>query len=442
MKRLIERGLMFANLFEVATPVLVARYNTALEKLTGRRTALERFHVDLSGYAPEIGDELGDPLYLNPDGANRQFILLSPEQRRAPLLNAAFSSSQSILRAFIADNRDALFALTARDAVLGELENSAWRLRAPADLMEIRTVRIAANTLSGILAGTERLRGLIAEFETSPDAWADDAFVGEMISLARRVGDIRVQKYQLARLSYPLGNFHTTHFGGLWVFRSAALPAVLHAGEAPAGISGASVVSAGDAGTVMAFLEQNNLVEPIETAAGLDGPALLRERMDFMLMDRLAATDVAGIADLGPAELRALRNRHLSELPPTHRSLAEVLHRMEQGVARPPLDPRDPGCFYRLRARPGPDRILVNHLLAALTPLDPRQLFICNKTAFYAAYRQWPDAKKDWVAELLARDYLPDKPGRRAALYGYDEDEGGAPAPAPANPWARGRAAQ
>ena len=83
MKRLIQHGLMFGNLFHVASPALVERYNRALKHLTGKTTALTDFHVDISGFSPEIGDELGDDHYLNHAGVNRQFILLSRPSRNA-----------------------------------------------------------------------------------------------------------------------------------------------------------------------------------------------------------------------------------------------------------------------------------------------------------------------------------------------------------------------
>ena len=65
MKRLIAKGLMFGNLVEVSSPQLIDRYNRAMKHLCGKTTKLKDFHIDLSGYSPEIGDELGDPLYLN-----------------------------------------------------------------------------------------------------------------------------------------------------------------------------------------------------------------------------------------------------------------------------------------------------------------------------------------------------------------------------------------
>ena len=64
MKRLIDKGLMFGNLIRVDSPALVERYNRALKKLTGKVTAETEFHIDISGFSPEVGDELGDPRYL------------------------------------------------------------------------------------------------------------------------------------------------------------------------------------------------------------------------------------------------------------------------------------------------------------------------------------------------------------------------------------------
>src|SRR5690606_28848449 len=101
MKRLITKGLMFGNLIAVESPALIERYNRALKALTGKTTALADFHIDISGYSPEVGDELGDHLYLNKNGMNRQFILLTTDQKTAPLLNAKFSTSRGILTRFI-----------------------------------------------------------------------------------------------------------------------------------------------------------------------------------------------------------------------------------------------------------------------------------------------------------------------------------------------------
>ncbi|MDN3720649.1 hypothetical protein QW131_18820 [Roseibium salinum] len=80
--------------------------------------------------------------------------------------------------------------------------------------------------------------------------------------------------------------------------------------------------------------------------------------------------------------------------------------------------PDDPAYFYLLRSRNHRDKLLVNRLLAELTPLDFRQLFICHKDAFYAQYRIWSDAKKAYAAHFLAAEYMVDKAGTREELFG------------------------
>ena len=227
MKRLIEKGLMFGELIEVASPALIERYNRALEHLTGKRTALSDFHIDISGYSPEVGDELGDHLYLNHNGVNRQFILLTTEQKNAPLLNAKFSTSRGILRQFIDDNEAQLFALTARDAVAGELVNSIFVADAPQRLFDIRKIVVEADTTEGTVRQAKRLGQLVDRFKTEEDAWFDDVLIAEMIGMAKKTGDVTRNPVQLKQMEFEQQNFWTALFGGLYLFRGMAHPAVI-----------------------------------------------------------------------------------------------------------------------------------------------------------------------------------------------------------------------
>ena len=89
-----------------------------------------------------------------------------------------------------------------------------------------------------------------------------------------------------------------------------------------------------------------------------------------------------------------------------------------RAVADPWPAPDDPAYFYLLRSRNHRDKHLVNMLLAELTQLDFRQLFICHKDAFYAQYATWSEAKKSFAADFLAEEYLVDKVGTRQELFG------------------------
>ena len=439
MDLLIEKGLMFGNLVHVESPVLVERYNRALNALTGKRTGLTDFHIDIAGFSPEIGDEFGDPLYLNHEGVNRQFILLTTDQERAPLLNSKFSTSRSILRQFIEENERELFALTVRDAVAGELVNSVYKMTSPADLFELRKLRVEADTTDGTVRTAKQLRGMIDDFKSRPDAWFDDVLIAKMISLAKTTGDVTRNPVVLPEMEFDQSNFWTAHFGGLYVFRDVKHPAVICAteqsqiGELPVPY----VFDFDDRTQIAKFLELNDLVEPVTHARGMDAAAVLRQKMDFIVA-HVASEQGEDLSNISRRQLRLLGRRYSANLPDEWQGLAALVRWAEEGGSWPHINSDHPAYFYTLRAKPHKDADLINRLLAELSPLDVRQLFICHKDAFYAAYAGWPESQKAYVANFLEREYQVDKAGTRAALFGNEADMS-EPDPVKASPWSAGQ---
>ncbi len=421
MKRLIEKGLMFGNLIEVASPALIERYNRALEHLTGKRTGLSDFHVDISGYSPEIGQELGDHLYLNQAGVNRQFILLTTEQKTAPLLNAKFSTSRGILRQFIEENEAQLFALTARDAVGGELVNSVYAVEEPVRLFDLRKVVVEADTTEGTVRQAKKLGQMVDRFKEEEDAWFDDVLIAQMIGMAKKTGDVTRNSLQLKHMEFSQENFWTAHFGGLYLFRGMDHPAVISSGEKDelGKLPIKYTFDLKDRNQIAKFFEYNDLVEPIVKVRGIDAAAILRQKMDFIVVDAAqeAGVDLAGATR---ADIRALARRHASDLPEEFRGLAEMLKWAEDGGKWPRITSDHPAYFYTLRAGNHADRDLVNMLLSELAPKDVRQLFICHKELFYKLYATWSETKKSYVADFLYREYQVDKLGTRKALFGHD----------------------
>ena len=445
MKRLIEKGLMFGNLIEVSSPQLVERYNRAMKHLSGKTTALKDFHIDISGYSPEIGDELGDDLYLNPHGCNRQFILLTTSQKAAPLLNIQFSTSRGILQQFIETNEAQLFALTARDAVAGELQNSVYEVTTAAKLLDIRRITVEADTIGGHVADAGKLAVLIERFRGEPDGWRDDVLIADMIKLAKKTGDVTRVPISLPAMTFEQPNFWTAHFGGLYVFRDVKFPGVIS--TAPRDALGAMPISPvmdmAARNQIAEWLERNGLAEPIVQARGMDAAAVLRQKMDFVLVD---AADALGleIGDARRTELRKIAYRLGESLPDEFLGLAALLRWVEGGGDWPKITSEHPAYFYTLRAKAGQNRDLVNMLLAELSPMDVRQMFITHKELFYASYAKWSDRKKQYVADFLAREYKVDAQGAREALFGPEPSMDLRPraAPAPVRDLARDLAAQ
>lgn len=433
MIRLIQSGLMYGNLFHVSSQALVDRYNRALAHLTGHTTTLTDFYIDISGFSPEVGSDLNDPLYLNHNGVNRQFILLSVEQSKCPLLDAKFSTSRPILQRFIAENEAALFALTARDAVAGELVNSVYDIRDPARLFDLRAITVEADTTQGTVRNAQALANKVDTFLSEEDAWFDDVLIGEMIQLAGQTGDVTRNPVTLKPMKVAQGNFWTAHFGGLYVFQDLDHSAVIGSKAAPQDVPIKHSFDLSHRNRIAKFLDYNDLAEPIVKARGIDVAAILRQKMDFMLVS--VATE-AGI-DLGGStrrDMRALARRHSDLLPEEFHALGKLLNWAENGGAWPRIASDHPAYFYTLRAADTPDAELVNMLLAELSPHDVRQLFICHKQAFYAAYADWPEAKKEYVARYLEAEYQADKVGARAALFGHDAPMEPPQPPQPSDP--------
>lgn len=421
MKRLIEKGLMFGNLIEVSSPQLVDRYNRALQHLTGKVTALVDFHIDISGFSPEIGEELSDDLYLNPNGCNRQFILLTTSQKSAPLLNMKFSTSRGILQQFIEENESQLFALTARDVVAGELQNSVYEVSGPAKLLEIRQITVEADTIGGHVADAGKLAKLIERFRSESEGWRDDVLIAEMIELAKRTGDVTRIPISLPAMTFEQPNFWTSHFGGVYVFRGTRYPGVISTlprdslGKLPI----SPVMDISQCNQIAEWLERNGLVEPIVQARGMDAAGVLRQKMDFILVEAADSLDLE-IGDARRTELRKIAYRLGESLPDEFLGLAALLRWVEGAGDWPRITSEHPAYFYTLRAAPGPMRDLINMLLSELAPMDVRQMFILHKELFYRAYARWSDRKRRYVADFLEREYKVDAQGAREALFGAE----------------------
>ena len=421
MMRLIKRGLMFGNLVPVTSPALVGRYNRALKHLTDKETALTEFHIDIAGFSPEIGDELGDNLYLNPNGCNQQFILLTTDQKTAPLLSSKFSASRSILRDFIEDNEEELFALTAREAVAGELMNSVFEINAPKDLLNIHQINIEADTVQERLAGALALQTQIDTFMKTDDAWWDDVLIANMIELAKQTGNIQRHPIALTPKTYVQGNYYTSHFGGMYIFRDVKTPTVIVRGpvEGLQNMPVENIFTFDDREGIARFLFDHNLAELIVSAQDGDNAAIIRQKLDFIVMSTAAGSG-DDLGNVTRQNMRAMERKYASAMPDEYYGLLEIWRWAKMQGTYPKIEPANPSYFYAFRSAQHADRDLVNMLLSELSPLDFRQLFICHKQAFYKAYAGWPDTRKEYVAQFLEAEYMIDKAGAREALFGEE----------------------
>ena len=93
MQRLIDNKLIFGRLLEISEPHLVERYKQALTGFGIKPPKTKKFRIDMAGFSPEIAAALGDEDYLDPNGVNRRFIILTPDQMDLPVVRTAFCNT-------------------------------------------------------------------------------------------------------------------------------------------------------------------------------------------------------------------------------------------------------------------------------------------------------------------------------------------------------------
>src|SRR5688572_5207177 len=108
MDLLRDSELIYGRLLSIDQPHLIDRYNKALVAFGLAPTGLKTFDIDRTGFSPQVAEELGDPLYLDPNEVNRRFIILTPAQQDLPVVHTAFSNTSQLLYEFFEKNRRAI----------------------------------------------------------------------------------------------------------------------------------------------------------------------------------------------------------------------------------------------------------------------------------------------------------------------------------------------
>lgn len=206
---LVHQGLFFAH------GDLVGRYNSALEKIIGRRTALTEFRLDKRGESPELEAELGAN-YLQIGPANRYMIIVSPEQKAAPLIHAETTYDNMIVDAVYRNAANTILDVTASEALYGELDTKIDLYTSIDDLLLLNSVEVQLETPVGTL---EKIHDLKKMSITLHEHLLDDEYIARMLALQAEVGDIRHRSVSCVRVRKEVGSFFTRFFDGVWVLR-------------------------------------------------------------------------------------------------------------------------------------------------------------------------------------------------------------------------------
>jgi hypothetical protein len=425
MKRLYDNELIYGRLLEISEPHLIERYNTALKAFGFKPVKLEKFSIDQTGFSPEVAKFLGDELYLDPLEVNRRFIILTPAQEELPVVHTAFSNTAQLMHEFFAGNSRAINALTIRDVIYGEIEDSVAEVRSIDDLLSIEDVQFKMQAGDGLLDKAAELRNLADRLTAEPDFWRDDDALNRMVELAKATGDIRENPLVPEKVVFRHDAYWTSHFGGLYVFLDEKLSTVICDPSAPGFRKSrpwqVSYIDKADHVRVFEFLANSGRME-LPRDSWVTQSKYFEHRADMAVRAVIAKeapqTDFAKIDAIW---LQAWMNRNARaiEADGAYPFLVAARRMIAQTGRLPVKEIPLEHLFQTVRARPDHvDAWLTNRLISDYVPSDFVSMYVFNKEGFYDFYQAQDDNYRAHIVETLKALYLSDKAGLRARLYG------------------------
>lgn len=430
MNRLLEAELIYGRLLAVTEPHLVARYNKALSGFGLKPTALAEFDIDMTGFSPQIAAELGDKDYLDPNRVNRRFVILTPEQESLPVVHTSFSNTAGLMHEFYTANARAINAVTIKDALYGEIEDSVATVESLEDLLSINEVQFKVLSAEDLLGKAAELRRLSDRLQSDPDAWRDDALLNRMVELAKLTGDIRQNVLVPDKLVFRHDAFWANHFGGTYVFVDDKITTVICDPSAPGFRRSrpwqVSYISIKDPAQIFDFLAKTGRVE-LPRASWVESSGLLAHRAETAALGVAYAADpTMDFSKVDAVWLQTFIHRNAERVARegTYPFLQEMIRAIGVSGSIRIDDVETARRFLLVRARPDhPDQWLTNRLISQMTPMDFVARFIFDKQGFYDAYEEFSDGFREFVVSRLSQTYLKDKAGFRKRLYGIGEDD-------------------
>jgi hypothetical protein len=425
MDLLRDNELIYGRLLPVEEKHLIERYNKALKAFGLKPTKRNSFEIDRTGFSPQIAEELDDPFYLDPNEVNRRFIILTPSQIDLPVVHTAFSNTSQLIYEFMSRNSRAIDALTIKDVIYGEIEDSVSKVEDIEDLLSIHQVEFRVLSAEDVLGKASELGRLIDRLKQEPDAWRDNQMLERMVELAKVTGDIRENALVPDQVIFRHNAFWTSHFGGLYVFIDADVTTVISDPSAPGFRRSrpwqVSYLSIHDADKVFRFLASTARIE-LPRASWIETSGYLEHRAEMAI--RALISQAEPKRDIGNADKVWLQtwihsNADIINRDGTFPFLNAAKREISQLGQLRIENVEPPHRFLVVRAKPDhPDAWLINRLISDFVPFDFVSRYVFNKQGFYKDYEGYGEAQRAAVVDTLKTTYLKDKEAFRARLYG------------------------
>ncbi len=220
--------LINQDLFQVDGE-LAQRYLKVLKQVFDLECEVDSFRIDKRGLSPELSEYFNkkDPEkfkrgenYLNISAANRYMIVLSPDQKTAPLISPQTSYEDELYNLVHKQARHTIEDLTASEVLYGELDNGISYFRSPEDLIQFRTIKVGLDTLEGTLNAREELVQMSDKLDEDDNA-LNEEYISKMKDLVKKVGDIETRALSdIFPIKKEIHCFQAEFFKGVYCLRN------------------------------------------------------------------------------------------------------------------------------------------------------------------------------------------------------------------------------
>lgn len=425
MKRLYENELIYGRLLTIDQPHLVERYNKALKAFGVKQTKLKEFNIDKTGFSPQVAEEIGDYNYLDPNGINRRFIILTPGQVSLPVVHTRFSNTDALMYEFYTDNMRVINALTIKDVIYGEIEDNISEVEDIEDLLSIEQVQFKVLSADDVIGQANELRTLTDRLKEEPDAWRNDDLLNRMVELGQKVGDIRENQMVPEHVVFRHNAFWTSHFDGTYVFVDEKMTTVISHPKAPGFRRSrpwqVSYLDIDDYDRVFRFLAETKRLE-LPRASWMETSGFLEHRAEMVIRNVIHRHEPdVDLSKVDTVWLQTWLHKNASKVnrdgryPFLNQVKREIAKNGRIDINEVPEEYR----FLLVRAKPThEDAWLTNRLICEFNRADFVSRYVFNKQAFYVDYQEYDDQYRNHVVETLKDTYLKDKSALRTRLFG------------------------
>jgi hypothetical protein len=410
----LERlGLINQGLFQVDGE-LAARYNNLLKQVFGWESEVDSFRVDKRGLSPELCIylkkkypnhellEFGEN-YLNIRSANRYMLVLSPDQKDAPLVASQTSYEDGLFDEVYRQARHTIEDVTQNEVMFGELDNGITMFKSADDLLQLRTIETSLDTLNDTVKKYFELRTLSDGLDQGSNA-LDLEYIARMQNLVKKIGDPRNRAIsKVFPITKEVHCFYVEFFKGVHCLRNFKNKDKVR-----------SLFVSHEQGrlrdygeeVVMTDLHDKKLIDMLHRYEFLEyNESLVSRRLEEIENEVMISEGIDVIKLSSPERKRKIIEK-VRKFPVCYAELREISKLLTN--TRGKIENIARGCSYETRLKlsvatqkPTGKPEIINHMLAELDPSDVERVYDWNRKKLIVEFPSMALNRQRYIAHTL-----------------------------------------